>query len=139
MQLLEKSCNPEASTMMQNTEQGREILLEQANVVLFSRIVIDEEPSIFDEAWDHNDPKDRGKRQDAIKKERCDMNKQQVWEIIKKEDILKNRGTIKCKFIFKIKRNGISSARLVAFGYSQIPGIDFNEIFAPVIIDVNYC
>jgi hypothetical protein len=66
------------------------------------------------------------------------MNKQQVWENIKKEDIPEDRRTIKCKCIFKIKRNGIFRARLVACGYSQIPGIDFNESFAPVINDVSF-
>jgi hypothetical protein len=79
MRLLESSFNPEASTVLQNIEQGREILLEQANIGLFSGIVIDEEPSTFDEAWSHDDPKARGKWQDAIKEEFCDMNKQQVW------------------------------------------------------------
>jgi hypothetical protein len=59
--LLESSFNPEASTMLQNIEQGREILLEQANVALFSGIVIDEKPSAFDEVWNHDDPKARGK------------------------------------------------------------------------------
>jgi hypothetical protein len=47
--------------MLQNIEQGREILLEQANVALFSGIVIDEKPSAFDEVWNHDDPKARGK------------------------------------------------------------------------------
>jgi hypothetical protein len=61
MRLLESSFNPEASTMLQNIEQGRKILLEQANVALFSGIVIDEEPSSFDEAWNHDDPNARGK------------------------------------------------------------------------------
>jgi hypothetical protein len=42
MRLLESSVNSEASTMLQNIEQGKEILLEQANVALFSGIVIDE-------------------------------------------------------------------------------------------------
>jgi hypothetical protein len=35
------------------------------------------------------------------------MDKQQVWKIIKKEDIPEDRTTIKCKWIFKIKRNVI--------------------------------
>ena len=39
---------------------------------------------------------------------------------------------------FKIKRNGVFRARLVACGYSQIPGIDFNESFAPVINGVSF-
>jgi hypothetical protein len=84
MRLLESSFNPDDSTMLHNTEQGKEILLEQANVALFSGIVIDEEPSSFDEAWNHQDPKARGKWRDGIEKELCDMDKQQVWEIIKK-------------------------------------------------------
>jgi hypothetical protein len=66
------------------------------------------------------------------------MDKQQVWEIIKKEDIPEDRRTIKCKWIFKIKRNGTFRARLVACGNSQIPGIDFNESFAPEINDVSF-
>jgi hypothetical protein len=35
------------------------------------------------------------------------MDKQQVWEIIKKEDIPENRRTFKCRWIFKIKQNGV--------------------------------
>jgi hypothetical protein len=50
MRLLESSFNPEASTMMQNIEQGSKILLEQENVALFREIVIDEDLSSFDEA-----------------------------------------------------------------------------------------
>jgi hypothetical protein len=68
MQLLESSFNPETSTMLQNIEQGKEILLEQPNIALLSGIMIDKEPSTFDEAWNHDDPKSRGKSQDAIKK-----------------------------------------------------------------------
>jgi hypothetical protein len=97
MRLLESSFNPQASTVLQNIEQGREILLEQANAALISRIMIDEEPSSFDEAWNHDDPKACGKWRDDIKKKLCDMDKQQVREIIKKEDIPENRRTIKCK------------------------------------------
>jgi hypothetical protein len=66
------------------------------------------------------------------------MDKQQVWVIIKKEDIPEDRRTIKCKWIFKIKRIGICRERLVACGYSRIPGIDFNESSALVINNVSF-
>jgi hypothetical protein len=76
MRLLESSFNPEAFIVLQNIDQGREIVIEQANIALFSGIVIDEEPSTFDEEWNHVDPKTRGKWWDAIKKELNDMDKQ---------------------------------------------------------------
>jgi hypothetical protein len=40
----------------------------------------------------------------AINKELGDMDDKKVWEIINKEDVPEGR---KCKWIFKIKRNGI--------------------------------
>lgn len=66
------------------------------------------------------------------------MESKEVWEIIKKEDIPEGRRTIKNKWIFKINRNGIFRTRLVACGYSQVPDIDFNESFAPVINNVSF-
>jgi Reverse transcriptase (RNA-dependent DNA polymerase) len=66
------------------------------------------------------------------------MKKKEVWEVMKKEDIPQDRRTIKCKWIFKMKRNGVFIARLVACIYSQIPGIDFNESFAPVVNNVSF-
>jgi hypothetical protein len=42
MQLLGSSFNPEASTMLKNIEQEREILFEKANIALFSGIIIDQ-------------------------------------------------------------------------------------------------
>jgi hypothetical protein len=36
------------------------------------------------------------------------------------------------------KRNGDFCARLVACGYSQVPGVDFTESFAPVLNDVSF-
>ena len=39
----------------------------------------------------------------------------------------------------KIKQNGIYRARLVACGYSQIPGVDFHKVpYSLVINDVTY-
>jgi hypothetical protein len=37
-----------------------------------------------------------------------------------------------------VKRNGVFRARLVACGYSQVPGVDFTQSFALVINDVSF-
>jgi Reverse transcriptase (RNA-dependent DNA polymerase) len=58
-----------------------------------------------------------------------------VWNIVDKNSIPSDRKPIKNKWVFDIKRNGIFRARLVACGYSQIPGIDFQEFYSPVVND----
>ena len=40
--------------------------------------------------------------------------------------------------MLKIKRDGTYRARLIALGYSQIPGIDYTDNFAPVAHDVSF-
>jgi hypothetical protein len=66
------------------------------------------------------------------------MHKRGFWEIFDERDIPVNHWYIKNKWIFKVKRNGIFRARIVACGYSQVPGIDFSERFAPVMNDVSF-
>jgi hypothetical protein len=129
---LESSFNPKVAKIVERIEQGREILLDHANFVFFGGGTVEKEPSTFEEAWNHDDPRSQDKWREAINKEFEEMEKKQVWEVMKKEDIPQDRRTIKCKWIFKIKRNGVFRARLVACGFSQIPGVDFNESFAPV-------
>jgi hypothetical protein len=69
------------------------------------------EPRNFEQAWNHNNPEDQEKWRMAIKKEFNDMNEKKIWEKIKKEDIPNGRRkAIDCKWIFKIKRNGIFRA-----------------------------
>jgi len=66
------------------------------------------------------------------------MNNQGVWHKVKHSTIPQGRQCIKSKWVFKIKCNGIYCACLVACGYSQIPGVDFTENFAPVMHDVTW-
>ena len=61
-----------------------------------------------------------------------------VWRNMKKNDVQKGRHCIKSRWVFEIKRNGIFRPRLVACGYSQVPGVDFTESYAPVINDITW-
>jgi Reverse transcriptase (RNA-dependent DNA polymerase) len=50
-----------------------------------------------------------------------------VWEKFLKSEIPNGQNCIKNKWVFKTKSKGIFRTRLVACGYSQIPGVDFQE------------
>jgi len=96
------------------------------------------EPTTFWEAYDHPNPKQHAKWRAAIQKEFHNMNQQGVWCKVHRSSIPKGWQCIQSKWVFKIKRNGVFCARLVACGYSQIPGVDFTENFAPVVNDVTW-
>ena len=61
-----------------------------------------------------------------------------VWRKTERKNIPSNRRLIGNKWVFKIKRDGTYRARLVALGYSQIPGVDYTDNFAPVAHDVPF-
>ena len=61
-----------------------------------------------------------------------------VWRKTDRKRIPDNRRLIGNKWVFKIKRDGTYRARLDAVGYSQIPGIDYTDNFAPVAHDVSF-
>ena len=96
------------------------------------------EPTTFRHAWDHEDAMQRTKWRDAIHKEFKDMTRRNVWRVIDRNSMPHGRRCVKHKWVFKIKRDGRFRARLVACGYSQIPGVDFTENYSPVIHDVTY-
>ena len=61
------------------------------------------------------------------------MNDHGVWKKIDRSTMPKDRRCVKSKWVFEVKRNGVFRARLVACGYTQIPGLDFTEAYSPVI------
>lgn len=71
---------------------------------------------------------------DAMQEELNQFERNQVWELVPRP---KDKHIIGTKWVFKNKldENGIvvrNKARLVAQGYNQEEGIDFDETFAPV-------
>jgi hypothetical protein len=137
MRKLESWFNPEATKTVEDYSHGREMTLDQVNLALFHTVTV-KEPTTYEEAINGEKKEDQIKWKSAINKKLKEMEKRGVWEIIDEKNIPINRRCIKNKWIFKVKRNGIFRARLVACGYSQVPGIDFSELFAPVLNDVSF-
>ena len=96
------------------------------------------EPKTFQEAWHSPVEEERNNWQIAIRKEIKSMMNRGVWRKIDKVKIPENRTLIGNKWVFKIKRDGTYRTRLVALGYSQIPGVDYTDNFAPVAHDVSF-
>ena len=57
------------------------------------------------------------------------LSKNGTWELV---DLPPSRKAVKSKWVFKLKADGRFRARLVAKGFTQVPGIDFDETFSPV-------
>lgn len=71
----------------------------------------------------------------AMKEEFASLRNSQTWEVVKPPE---GANIVKCKWTYKIKRDAEGNlkqfkARLVACGYSQKYGTDYDEIFAPVV------
>jgi hypothetical protein len=71
---------------------------------------------------------------EAMEDEMRSMSANQVWKL---EKISKGAKTVGCKWVYKIKRDSKGNinrfkVRLVAKGFTQREGIDYNETFSPV-------
>ena len=96
------------------------------------------EPKTFQEAWHYPVESERNSWRVAIRKEIRSMIERGVWRKTDRKRIPSNRRLIGNKWVFKIKRDGTYRARLVVLGYSQIPGVDYTDNFAPVAHDESF-
>lgn len=90
------------------------------------------EPKTYQEAISCTD---KEKWLQAMQEELTSIDQNKTWELV---DLPAGRQAIGSKWVFKIKKGSDGTpirykARLVAQGFSQKYGIDYDEVFAPVV------
>ncbi|KAK0592765.1 hypothetical protein LWI29_024958 [Acer saccharum] len=100
--------------------------------VAYCLLTEDGEPLTFHEARNSSDA---SLWMTAMQEEIEALHKNKTWELV---PLPHGRKAIGNRWVYKIKRDGNNQveryhARLVVKGYAQKEGIDFNEIFSPVV------
>lgn len=126
-----RSRKPPSYLSEYQTDLPKSLVNEHIAMVLFeSSYGI--EPLTYEQAI--ND-KNRNKWLEAMNVEMNALKKNSVWELVERP---KGKNIVKSKWVFKIKTDSSGEldkfrARVVAKGFSQKYGIDYEETFAPVV------
>jgi hypothetical protein len=103
------------------------------DMISFALITSSGDPCSFKEAVSSPD---KDKWMEAMVEEVESLHKNETWELVK---LPKGKRAIGCKWVYR-KKEGVTEkdgyrykARLVAKGYSQKEGVDYNEVFSPVV------
>jgi transposase InsO family protein len=107
------------------TDEVRQLALAEL-LAAAATAAVGRDPATYKEAMEADDAEEWGK---ACHYEMDALSKNDTWELV---DLPPGRKAIKSKWVFKLKADGRFRARLVAKGFTQIPGIDYDETFSPV-------
>ena len=112
----------------------RRLIEEEADYCYISDILTADidEPKSLNEAW-NGEYSIHWK--EATDSEFSSLQSNDTWDLVPAP---KNKNVVGCRWIFKAKRKSNGSldrfkARLVAQGYTQEQGVDYHEVFAPVV------
>ncbi|KAF6213070.1 hypothetical protein GE061_010784 [Apolygus lucorum] len=75
---------------------------------------------------------DKAKWINAINEEKEALALNNTWKLVNREEA-RNKKVLTSRWVFKVKDNGRYRARLVVRGCQQREGIDFDEVFSPVV------
>jgi hypothetical protein len=109
--------------------------------VTFQRLLLSKAVSELQETrsslkeWTYRDimrlPSDRlPEWEQACQRELETLSKRKVFEVVKRPS---GRKVIKNRWVFDVKDDGRKRARLVAKGFSQVEGMDYDQVFSPVV------
>ncbi|KAG8490688.1 hypothetical protein CXB51_013811 [Gossypium anomalum] len=110
----------------------------EADLVVYALIMAEDidtnqEPSNYSEAISCEESE---KWMFAMQEEMESLHKNKTWDLVK---LPKGKKTVRCKWVFKKKEGTLGveepiyKARLVAKGNSQVPGVDFTDVFSPIV------
>ena len=124
------SLEEEANQQVRRSTRERRpsVRYPSSDYILFNE---DGEPESFLDVLSH---KDKEKWMHAMHDEMSSLRKNDTYELV---ELPKGKHVLKNKWVFKLKNSDDKSmkykARLVVKGFSQMKGIDFDEIFSPVV------
>ena len=96
------------------------------------------EPNNIDQDWNHSDMDERSKWRLVIKDELTSMIQKNVLSPVKVEDESVVSRPLGMRWVLKIKDNGRYRERLVAKGFLQREGVDYDLRHSPVIFDITF-
>ncbi len=68
-----------------------------------------------------------------MKEELNSLLKMKTWTVLEPHEIPPNASIVNARWVNRIKNNGRYKSRLVAKGFTQIKGVNYNETYAPVV------
>ena len=85
--------------------------------------------------WTYRDilrlPKDRLKEwRAACERELDTLNRRNIFDLVERP---RGRKVIRNCWVFDVKDDGRKRARLVAKGFSQVEGLDYDQVFSPIV------